>query len=279
MLNISLYLLLSLWALAIGSLLNVIIHRLPIMMKTEWNSQCSTLLNIPKKKEAKLNLFLPRSFCPRCRVQIPMWHNIPLLSFYLLKGQCKYCQQSISLRYPLVEFITLVAFLLVLSHFGPTVECIFALLFTAGLIGVAFIDWENQLIPDSLSLGLLWLGLLVNTQAYWTTLPDAVFSAAAGYLCLWFFVKLYYFVTKKIGMGNGDFKLFAAFGAWFGWVQLPFILLVGSSLGAIIGFVYLKKTGNHKQTPIPFGPFLCFAGFISLLYGSSIMQWYVRFYL
>ena len=246
------YTLLGFFSLAIGSLLNVIIYRLPMMIHTEWNSQCHALLNLPLQHNTTLNLFFPRSFCPACQHLIPAWHNIPLLSYCLLKGRCAECYQPIEWRYPLVEGLCLGLSLMAVWFFGFHVTLIFVLLFIWFLICLCFIDLKHQMLPDSLSLSLLWIGLIANTQSRFTTLPDAVLSAAGAYLTLWLFIKIFYALTGKIGMGHGDFKLFAAFGAWFGWSQLPIILLMSSMLGVIIGTVYLKKTKQERNTAIAF---------------------------
>ena len=272
------YIFLGLFCLAIGSLLNVIIYRLPLMLDAEWSSHCRILLHFPEEPPTKINLFYPRSFCPNCNCLIPFWHNIPILSYCLLRGHCHECRQVIPLRYPLIEAGCLVLSLFAAWHFGFNLSLVFILLFIWILICLCVIDIQHQLLPDSLTLGLLWLGLIANTQHLFTTLPTAVFSAAGAYLSLWLFIKLYYLITGKIGMGNGDFKLFAAFGAWFGWTQLPLIILISSITGAITGAIYLKTTNQTSQTPISFGPFLCLAGVISLFYGDAILQWYLRFY-
>ncbi|KTD36640.1 type 4 (IV) prepilin-like protein leader peptide processing enzyme PilD [Legionella nautarum] len=265
------YILIGLFALAIGSLLNVIIYRLPIMLLEDWNKEARHLTN----STTKINLFFPRSFCPKCKTTIPAKFNIPILSYCLLRGRCRQCKQPISLRYPLVELLSCLLALLAVWHFGFNLSLLFALLYIWILIALCFIDLEHQLLPDSLTLGLLWLGLIANNQALFTTLNDAVLSAAVGYLTLWFFIKLFYLFTGKIGMGNGDFKLFAAFGAWFGWTQLPLILLLSSLTGAIIGLIYLKTRSKTRDTPIPFGPFLCFAGIVALFWGKTIIDWYL----
>lgn len=266
---------LGLFSLAIGSLLNVVIYRLPLMMQAEWRIQCQNLLSLTQEAPSNLNLFFPRSFCPQCRQIIPFWHNLPILSYCLLRGRCHVCRKSIPVRYPLVELLSLVFSLLTLWHFGLSVTAAFALLFIWTLIVIFFIDLEHQMIPDSLSLSLLWLGLIANTQSLFTSLPDAVLSAVAAYLSLWLLIKLFYLVTGKIGMGHGDFKLFAAFGAWFGWTELPFILFFSAVTGAMIGLIYLKTTHQSRETPIPFGPFLCMAALLSLFYGESIVLWYL----
>lgn len=268
------FILLGVFALAIGSLLNVIIYRLPLMLQADWNKE-SCQSQSTNDSESTINLFFPRSFCPQCKTTIPARFNIPILGYYLLLGRCINCKQPISLRYPFVELLSCLLALLAAWYFDFNLSLVFALVYIWILIALFFIDLEHQLLPDSLTLSLLWLGLIANTQSLFTTLTDAVLSAAAGYLFLWFLIKLFYLLTRKIGMGNGDFKLFAAFGAWFGWIQLPLILLLSSLTGAMIGLIYLKKRGKTKDTPIPFGPFLCLAGIVSLFWGKSIMNWYL----
>ena len=227
-------------SLIIGSFLNVVIYRMPITLFTENSS---------------VNLWIPRSFCPHCKEQIPAWHNIPLISYIILNGKCHHCRKPISLKYPLVEGLTLLCSLLVAYTLGLTPILLGALPFTWIIICLAFIDSEHQILPDALTLSLLWLGLILNAIYPMISLQNAVLSAAGGYLVLWIFMKLFYLVTGKIGMGHGDFKLFSAFGAWFGWTQLPMIIMMSS---------------------IPFGPFLCISGFISLLYGDKILSWYLN---
>lgn len=271
------YVLLGILSLCIGSLLNVIIYRLPLMLQAEWKSQCHELLQLPDEPQQTINLFFPRSFCPNCNKTIPFWHNIPILSYCLLRGRCSDCKQNIPIYYPIIETLCLTLSLLAAWFFGFNLSLIFVLLFIWMLIPLCVIDIQHQLLPDSLTIGLLWLGLIANTQALFTTLPNAVCSAAGAYLSLWLFIKLFYLLTGKIGMGNGDFKLFAAFGAWFGWTQLPLILLMSSFTGAVIGIIYLKTTKQATQTPISFGPFLCISGLISLFYGQTIIRWYLAY--
>ena len=275
---ITTYVFFGLLSLSVGSLLNVIIYRLPIILQAEWTLSCRSLLQLPAEKTNNLNLFYPRSFCPSCKTLIPAWHNIPLISYILLRGRCRQCQQGIPIQYPLVEATCLILSLYAAWFFGFNVSLILILLFVWIIICMFVIDLQHQLLPDSLTLSLLWLGLIANTQALFTSLPNAVLSAAGAYLCLWLFIKIFYLITAKVGMGNGDFKLFAAFGAWFGWTQLPLILLISSLTGAITGIIYLRKTGQTRSTPIPYGPFLCIAGLISLFYGHDILQWYLKFY-
>ncbi|KTC98056.1 prepilin peptidase [Legionella erythra] len=275
-----LYIFIGILSLLVGSLLNVVIYRLPIMLRDEFLRDYQELTNqsSPETKPS-INLFLPRSFCPSCQNTVKARHNIPLFSYLWLRGRCAYCGHPISKRYPLVELLTLLLSLAAMWHFGLTLHLPFVLLFIWLLIPMFFIDLDHQLLPDSLTLGLLWLGLIANTANLFTPLPVAVLSAAGAYLVLWLFIQLFYLVTGKIGMGNGDFKLFAAFGAWLGWTQLPLILLLASISGAVIGSIYLRLQQKGTETPIAFGPFLCIAGLISLFYGQEIINWYLKLWL
>lgn len=271
-----LYLFVVLYGFALGSFFNVLIYRLPLMLKAEWTAQCCTLLNQPLPfSEKPVNLFFPRSFCPNCHAQVKIWQNIPLLSYLFLKGRCYYCKTAISLRYPGIECLTGLLFLLASWEFGFTLQLLFALIFISLIICLFFIDFDTQLLPDSLTLSLLWAGLIANTAGLFIALPDAVFGAAGAYMGLWLFIKLFYCLTGKIGMGNGDFKLFAAFGAWFGASMLPLILLFSCIAGSITGFLYLHIAKKSKDTPIAFGPFLCVAGLIALFWGKAILSWYL----
>lgn len=269
------YLLLAIFALIMGSFLNLVIYRLPLMIEADLQRECAQHFKTAKQEQESINLFFPRSFCPLCKTTIPAYFNIPLIGYCLLRGRCRQCRQPISLRYPLVELLSCVLACLAAWHFGFNLVLVFALLFIWTLICLFFIDLEWQLLPDSLTLGLLWLGLIANTQMPFTRLTNAVLSAAVAYLSLWLFIKLFYLLTAKIGMGNGDFKLFAAFGAWFGGLQLPLILLLASLTGAMTGLIYLKIKGKSKDTAIPFGPFLCLAGLVSLFWGKPLMNWYL----
>lgn len=249
------FVLLGIFALLIGSFLNVVIYRLPFMLQSRWQEKT------PKKP---LNICFPRSFCPHCHTTIPCWHNIPLSSFLINRAQCFACHAPISKRYLIVELLTPAISLWIATQFGFSITLLYALLFTWIIICITCIDLEHQLIPDELSLGLLWLGLIANLSTTFTPLTDAVLGAICGYVGLWTFIKLYQLLTKKTAMGHGDFKLFAALGAWFGWTPLPMILFAASLLGAVIGIFYLIKTKQSKHTPIPFGPFLCLSGLIAL---------------
>lgn len=270
------YLFLGVFALCIGSLLNVIIYRLPLMLRAEWRRDCLLLLN--QKEDSQngrdINLFFPRSFCPHCKTMISAWHNIPIFSYLFLRGRCSHCQAGISLRYPFVELLTCLLSLFAAWQFGFGIELLFILPFIWILISLFFIDMDEQLLPDSLTIGLLWLGLIANTMSLFTPLTNAVLSAALAYLCLWLIIKIYYLLRGKIGMGNGDFKLFAALAAWFGASALPMILMISSIAGIIWGLVYLKLTKKSSDTPFAFGPFLCITGLLYLFWGKDLVHWY-----
>ncbi len=272
------YVVVALFSLAVGSLLNVIIYRLPIMLEREWKQQYNELTGV-KEEEQSINLFFPRSFCPSCKAMVKAWQNIPILSYLFLRGRCYQCKSAISIRYPLIELGTMILSLYACWHFGFTVQLIFVLIAIWILICLVFIDIDHQILPDNLTLSLLWIGLIANTENLFAPLPQAVLSAAGAYIGLWLFIKVFYLCTGKIGMGNGDFKLLAAFGAWFGWVFLPLILLLSSISGTIIGLLYLRLHSKSKDTMIPFGPFLCISGLISLFWGHSIVNWYLHLWM
>jgi leader peptidase (prepilin peptidase)/N-methyltransferase len=271
------YLGLLLFSLCIGSLLNAMIYRIPLMLKENFTHECRSFLALESSENEKtnINLFFPRSFCPFCRHTIRAWHNIPLFSYLFLRGKCADCHHPISLRYPFIEALYAGLTLFSAYHFGFTIYLIFAMIFIALILMMAFIDLDTQLLPDGLTYSLLWIGLIFNTQNYFISPEMAILSAAGAYCSLWLFIQLFYLITGKIGMGQGDFKLFAAFGAWFGASHLILIILLASFIGAIIGFIYLKNQNQPTSTPIPFGPFLCFAGLISLFYGQRIIETYL----
>lgn len=274
------YLVIGLFSLAIGSLLNVVIYRLPIMLQDEWREQCCELFDLkPQKEKIKVNLFFPRSFCPHCKAMVKAWQNIPILSYILLRGRCYQCNSLISIRYPFIEFLTVVLSLYASWHFGLTLQLLFILLAIWILIPLIFIDLDHQILPDCMTLGLLWLGLIANTQDLFVSLQVAVLSSVGAYVALWLFINLFYLFTGKVGMGHGDFKLFSAFGAWFGWMYLPLILLLSSITGAIVGLIYLKINNKSKDTAIPFGPFLCASGLVAIFWGQSIINWYLKFWM
>lgn len=272
------YILFGLFSLAIGSLLNVIIYRLPRMMQAACTAECREHLHLLPEPTPSINLFFPRSHCTQCNTPLRPWHNIPLVSYLCLRGRCGTCRAPIGWQYPVVELMCLVLNTLAAYRFGFTPALPFVFVFICVIICLFFIDLRHQILPDSLTYLLLWAGLIANTLLLFTSVPNAVYSAAGAYLGLWLFVQIYYLITGKVGMGNGDFKLYAAFGAWFGSTQLIFIILASSLVGAIVGLVYLKTSHQAKDTPIPFGPFLCIAGLLSLFYGPAIFTWYLQLF-
>jgi len=264
----------------IGSFLNVVIYRLPIMMFRQWHADMEAQKDIDvdlRPNEKTFNLVLPNSRCSNCGAAIKPWQNVPIISYVFLRGRCAGCATPISKRYPLVEAVTAAASLYVFHHFGASTQCLFALLFTWCLIALTMIDYDHQLLPDSITLPLLWLGLLINSGGIFVTLPEAVYGAAAGYLCLWSVYWLFKLVTGKEGMGFGDFKLLAAVGAWFGWKLLPLVILLSSAVGALIGISLILLKGRDKAQPIPFGPYLAIAAWIAMLYGNDLTEWYLGY--
>ena len=268
----SIFLYVSTWVfgLMIGSFLNVVIYRFPIMLKEDWHQQCLTLQGKKKKSKSFYNLLYPSSCCTHCDKPISPFDNIPLISFILLKGRCRSCRKMISIRYPLIEMLTGVLFAFASFEFGFNFLMLYAWIFISILIVLTWIDIDTQLLPDELTLLLLWLGLFVNLRGNFVDLSSAVIGAIVGYLILWSIFWVFKIITKKEGMGHGDFKLLAAMGAWMGWQSiLPITLLsslIGSAMG--VGMILLKK--HQKSIPIPFGPFLCFAGLIYFFYGYKI---------
>lgn len=259
----------------IGSFLNVVVHRLPIMLERAWQAEARAILDLPElAPQAPLNLATPRSRCPHCGHMIAAAENIPLLSWLALRGKCSSCKKPISARYPIVEVVTALLSLLILMVFGPTAKTVVVLPFFWTLMAITLIDFDTQLIPDILSLPLLWAGLLVNLFGILVPLPDAVLGAVFGYLSLWTVFQLYKLSTGKEGMGFGDFKLLAALGAWMGWHMLPLIILLSSVVGAVVGVGYLAI--RKQNLPFAFGPYLAMAGFIALLYGPGLMTWYLQ---
>jgi leader peptidase (prepilin peptidase)/N-methyltransferase len=278
--------------LLVGSFLNVVIYRLPEIMMRSWRAECQEFLagETPAHGEKTLaakseeleadnsfNLAFPASHCPKCKAEIKPWHNIPLLSYLLLKGKCHSCKTKISARYPIIELVTGVLTAVVAYHFGATTEAFFVAVFTWSLIALTMIDVDHQLLPDSVTLPLLWLGLLVNSFGFYTDLQSAVFGAVAGYLSLWSVYWVFKLLTKKEGMGYGDFKLLAAMGAWMGWQALPVIIILSSFVGAAIGIAGILVAGKDKNVPIPFGPYLAIAGWVAFLWGDLITQQYLQF--
>jgi leader peptidase (prepilin peptidase) / N-methyltransferase len=275
----------ALLGLCVGSFLNVVIYRLPIMLDRQWRRQAEETLNpeaVPPAIEP-FDLVRPPSACPSCRLPIRPWHNIPVVGWLLLGGKCADCRQPIPVRYPLVEALTGLITLVVVAHFGLTVECAAALGLSWSLIALAGIDLDHQILPDIITLPLTWIGLLVavvgEVRGGFTTLSDPVsgiIGAIAGYLSLWSVYQLFRLVTGKEGMGYGDFKLLAALGAWLGWQMLPAVVLLSACVGAVLGILMIVVRGRDRQLPIPFGPYLAGAGFVALLWGQSLVDSYRR---
>jgi len=262
--------------------LNVVIYRLPKMMELGWQSECKLLLGLEtdgSESNAKpaFNLAFPHSHCPGCNAAIKPWQNIPLLSYALLKGRCANCRIPISIRYPIIEFIAGLLAAIAAAHFGFSWEALAATILMWTLLTMTMIDVDHQLLPDQLTLPLLWLGILLNTTGMFVPLMDAVWGAAAGYLSLWAVYQLFKLVTGKEGMGFGDFKLLAALGAWMGWQMLPLIILLSSLVGAVIGVLILTLQRKGRGTPIPFGPYLAGAGAIAFFYGHTLIENYLQF--
>ena len=267
--------------LIVGSFLNVVIYRLPVMMEREWKTECRLILDIdnpePSSKQQTFNLATPNSRCQNCDAAIKPWHNIPVISYLLLKGRCANCATSISWRYPTIEACTAILSVIIAWQLGATPQAIAALVFTWCLISLTMIDADHQLLPDQITLPLLWGGLLLNSFGLFVPLYDAVWGAIGGYLSLWGVYWGFKLLTGKEGMGYGDFKLLAALGAWMGWQSLLVIILLSSLVGAIVGSIILVSSKQGRNTAIPFGPYLAAAGWIALLWGDDIIQAYLQF--
>lgn len=261
-----------LFALLVGSFLNVVIIRLPIMMEREWNAAVQ-----PESTDATetFNLAFPASRCNHCGHQIRWYENIPVISWLVLKGRCSQCESAISARYPLIEALSAVLCGVIAWKFGLTVAGISLMVLTWALIALTFIDIDHQLLPDSITLPLLWLGLLLNSFEVFTTLESAVWGAALGYLSLWSVYWAFKLITGKEGMGYGDFKLLAALGAWGGAISLPMIILFSSVAGAVLAGVLILLRKHHAANPLPFGPYLAIAGWFAILWGEPVIHWYL----
>jgi leader peptidase (prepilin peptidase) / N-methyltransferase len=263
--------------LLVGSFLNVVVYRLPKMMQRDWREQAREILALPAEPKATtFNLVLPNSSCPHCPHEIKPWENIPVISYAFLRGKCSSCKSPISTRYPLVELSCGLLSAFIAWHFGFTWQAGAMLLLTWGLLAMSLIDVDHQLLPDSLVLPLLWLGLIANSFGLFTSLGDALWGAIAGYLSLWSVYWLFKLVTGKEGMGYGDFKLLAMLGAWGGWQVLPLTILLSSLVGAVLGLIMLRLRNAETSTPIPFGPYLAIAGWIALLWGDQITSGYLK---
>ena len=255
--------------LLVGSFLNVVIYRLPIMLERQWQQS-------GKKTSGTFNLVVPPSACPSCQQRLKPWDNIPLLSYIWLRGRCRYCQGRVSLRYPLIELATGLLTLAVALVYPPGVTVLMIWLLCWFLLALSVIDGDKKLLPDCLTLPLLWIGLLVNSQGLLTSLESAVFGAVAGYLVLWSMYWVFYLVTGREGIGYGDFKLLAALGAWLGWQFLPVIILLSSLAGALVGVALILFCGRDRYSALPFGPWLAAAGLACVFYGESLMSLYSR---
>jgi leader peptidase (prepilin peptidase) / N-methyltransferase len=267
--------------LCVGSFLNVVAYRLPLMMERDWKLECNEFLELepPKLKDSlvSLNLATPASACPNCGHKLRFWENIPVISYIFLKAKCSSCGTRISMQYPAVELITGITSLLVANVYGITIQTAAALFLTWVLIALTLIDLKKQLLPDNITLPLLWFGILLSLFDVFTDLNSSVIGAMAGYLILWSVYHIFKLLTKKEGMGFGDFKLLGALGAWAGYSYLPQIILVSSIVGSIAGISMLIIGKTKQQQPIPFGPYLAVAGWIALLWGETINSTYLSF--
>ena len=274
----------ALLGLIVGSFLNVVIYRLPLMMDREWREQARQLLGQPdgaEPSQVPINLISPRSHCPACQSPVAAWHNVPVLSYLLLKGRCAACGVTISPRYPLIELLTALLSATLIWKFGPTLAGLSALMLCWALIAASAIDLDHQLLPDSITQPLLWLGLalgLSGLPADTPPFPDlhsSVLGAMAGYLSLWTVYKVFKWLTGKEGMGYGDFKLLAALGAWLGWQMLPLVIILSAVVGTVTGIAMIAVGRHARQAPIPFGPFLAAAGLCALLWGPELVSAYL----
>ena len=278
--------------LVVGSFLNVVIYRLPIMLEREWRSQAAELLplesaaapaEIAATSNERFNLSTPRSACPTCKAPIKAWQNIPVLSWLMLRGRCASCKARISWRYPMVELTTGLLSAWVAWHFGFGAPAACALLITWALVALTGIDIDHQLLPDSITLPLMWAGLLaavmvgaIDGSPIPVSPRDALIGSIAGYLSLWLVFHAFRLLTGKEGMGYGDFKLFAALGAWLGWKLLPLVILLSAATGAVLGILMIVLRGRDRSAPMPFGPYLAAAGWLAMMYGDSLVSGYLR---
>ncbi len=263
--------------LLVGSFLNVVILRLPVMLERQWRLECRQFLELPEPPpEERLDLLYPPSRCPHCGHRIRAWENVPVLSWLWLRGRCSRCREPISPRYPVIEGLTAILSLAVAWRFGVSPQTLWALVLTWSLIVLSVIDYDHQLLPDAITLPLLWLGLLLSLFGVFTDPRSAIIGAAAGYLLLWAVYQSFRLITGKEGMGYGDFKLLALLGAWLGWQMLPLIVLLSSLVGALAGVALILFRRRDRGLPIPFGPYLAVAGWIALMWGETINRWYLQ---
>ena len=273
-----LYLVVISVSLCVGSFLNVVILRLPKMMKQEWRCQCEEFLEVPegdRKSDERITLSKPASTCPSCGHKIRAWENIPVISWLILGGKCASCKTRISPRYPIIEALTAIFSVLTVYLLGPSESALWALLMVWALVALTMIDFDTQLLPDGITLPLMWLGLVLNYFGVLTDFGSAFWGAVAGYLSLWSVYWLFKLATGKEGMGHGDFKLLAALGAWLGWQLLPAVILLSSLVGAIVGLSLMAFRKHGREVPIPFGPYLAAAGLLALWFGPEIQtMWF-----
>jgi leader peptidase (prepilin peptidase)/N-methyltransferase len=266
----------ALLGLVVGSFLNVVIYRLPVMLNRSWQSQCAELTGGEAAADQDtFNLAVPGSTCPHCGHRIRAWENIPVISYLLQRGRCTACGEHISLRYPIIEAVTALLTAAVALHFGFGWQALAAMVLTWGLIALTMIDFDHQLLPDDITLPLLWLGLLLSLFGVFVDAPTALIGAMAGYLSLWSVYHVFRLLTGKEGMGYGDFKLLAVLGAWLGWQMLPLIILLSSLVGAVVGITLILVRGHDRNIPIPFGPYLAAAGWLTLLWGQELTALYL----
>jgi len=267
-------------SLCIGSFLNVVILRLPKMMQQEWRCQCEEFLEVPegdRTKDSTITLSSPASTCPSCGHKIRPWENVPVISWLMLGGKCASCKSPISARYPVIEALTALVSVATVALLGPSEAALWALLLIWSLVALTVIDFDTQLLPDNMTLPLMWLGLVLNYFGVLTDFASAFWGAVAGYLSLWSVYWLFKLVTGKEGMGHGDFKLLAALGAWLGWQLLPAVILISSLVGAIVGISLMVFRKHGREVPIPFGPYLAVAGVVCLWFGGEIQTFWFGF--
>ncbi len=270
----------TIFSLMVGSFLNVVIYRLPKIMEYTWYQECREYLSDevaakPTRELKPITLSKPNSACPHCGKAIKFYENIPVISWLLLKGKCSNCKTPISKRYPIIESVTAMLGLVVASHYGVTWVAFWVLLLTFALIALTMIDLDHMLLPDQITLPILWLGLLINLNGIIVPLEEALIGAVAGYMSLFSIFWLFKLLTGKDGMGHGDFKLVALFGAWMGWQLLPLLILMASFVGAVVGISLMMFKNHQRDQAIPFGPYLAVAGWVCLLWGNGIWSWYL----
>ena len=270
---------LTIFGLIVGSFLNAVIHRLPIMMERQWQQQSEAILHPEKAPEPlpAYNLVVPASTCPSCQHKIRAWENIPVISYLFLRGKCSACRTPISFRYPAIEILSALMTVMIGLTYGVTLQTLIFCLFGWSLLALTMIDYDTQLLPDDITLPLLWAGLIVNSFELVVTLEQALWGAIAGYLSLWSVYWIFKLVTGKEGMGYGDFKLLAALGAWLGWMKLPLIILLSSLVGTIAAILLIVSKRQERSNPIPFGPYLAIAGFVALIWGDRLIAAYLSF--